>query len=359
VAHVPSAAAIGAVPRLTAAQSLVLRVAFAATFGFAIALALHWEFSFLAPMLAIQILSAAPRAPGLRQGLAIPLVIYIATTAALAISTLLFDARVVLVAMVGLVICWSFYGQRRGAPGVIILLLQVSFCAVPLMSAVSLDLAHSFADFLQRGSVAAIGTVWIAHALFPAPPPAQPAAAPPKALGLPPAFAARVAITDTAILLPLLVNFMIGGDVNNLVILVTTLNLLRELQPGPSGRVAVGLLIGNVLGGALAVVAQQFVIVGDTLLLFLLTIFLAGLGFAGRLVRGGPSAPIFALAFAAFLLLMGLAITPLPGGSEESFVLRVLKIGLASAYALGALSLAAPLRRPPGPEALTPGSGSA
>ncbi|MES2034869.1 MAG: hypothetical protein V4466_11900, partial [Pseudomonadota bacterium] len=40
-----------------------------------------------------------------------------------------------------------------------------------------------------------------------------------------------------------------------------------------------------------------------------------------------------------------LAITPLPGASEELLTVRILKIGLASLYALGALSLVGGLRR--------------
>jgi hypothetical protein len=329
--------------QLSPADRLVLRLAIAATLGFAIAIGLHWEFSFLAPMLAVQIVAAMPVCPNIRQGAAIPLVIFLATTAALATATLLEDAPVVLIAVVGLVVCWTFYGQRRGAPAIAMLLIQISFTAVPLFSTVSLDLAQSFAEFMQKSSVAAIATVWLSHAVFPAPaPPPGPA---PKPAGLEPARAARVAITDVMVLLPLLAKFMIWSDVNDFVILMITLNLLREVETVRTGKVAIALLAGNLLGGVLAVVAQQFILVADTLVQFLLTVFLAGLWFGGRTVRGGPMAPVFVLAFGTFILLIGIAITPLPGGSEEAFVVRILKIGVASLYALAALSLVARWRR--------------
>ena len=328
------------------ADRLVLRLAFAATLGFAIAIGLHWEFSFLAPMLAVQIVAALPVCPNFRQGVAIPLVIFLATTAALAAATLLEDAPVVLMAIVGLVLCWTFHGQRRGAPAIAMLLVQIAFSAVPLMSTLSLDLAHGFAAFLQKSSIAAIVTVWISHALVPAPAPSPgPSGPAPKPAGLPPARAAWVAITDTLVLLPLLAKFMIWSDINDFVILMITINLLREVETVRTGKVAVALLVGNLLGGVLAVVAQQFILVADTLVQFLLTVFLAGLWFGGRLVRGGPLAPVFALAFGTFILLIGIAITPLPGGSEEAFVVRISKIGLASLYALAALGLVARLRQ--------------
>ena len=325
------------------ADRLVLRLAFAAALGFAIAIGLHWEFSFLAPMLAVQIVAAMPVCPNIRQGAAIPLVIFLATTMAMAAATLLADAPMVLLLIVGLVLCWTFYGQRRGAPAIAMLLIQVSFSAIPLFSTLSLDIAESFAEFMQKSSIAAIVTVWVSHAVFPAPKPASSGPAQ-KPAGLPPARAARVAVTDVLVLLPLLAKFMIWSDVNDFVILMITINLLREVETVRTGKVAVALLTGNVLGGVLAVLAQQFILVADTLVQFLLTIFLAGLWFGGRMVRGGPMAPVFVLAFGTFLLLIGIAITPLPGGSEQAFVVRILKIGLASLYALAALSLVTRLR---------------
>jgi hypothetical protein len=333
-------------PWLSAADRLILRVAFAATCGFAVAMLMDWEFSFLTPMLAVQIVAAMPARPSLGQGLAIPLVILVSTTAALAASTLLADAPAVLLGIAGLVIFWSFYGQRRGAPGILILFLQIALCGVPLISTTSLELADLFAELLQKSSLAAVLIVWVSHALFPAPPAALPAGAPPKPVNLAPAYAARVALSDVLVLLPLLVSFMIGGDINNFVILMISINLLREVELANSQRMAVGLLAGNIFGGLLAVLAQQVVLLADSLMQFLLTVSLAGLWFGARIVRGGPMAPIFGLAFGTFLLLIGIAITPLPGGSEEAFALRILKISLASLYALGALSLLQRLRTP-------------
>ncbi len=328
---------------LTAADRMVLRLAFAATFGFAIAALRDWEFSFLAPMLAVQILAATSACPSFRQGATIPLVIFLATSIALGVSTLLMGAPVVLLAVVGLVICWTFYGQRRGAPAIVVLLIQIAFCCVPLISTISLDIARDFSDFLLWSSIAAIFTVWVAYALFPAPPGAQAAGAP-APTALPPARAAQVAVSDAFVLLPLLVTFIVRGDINNIVILMITINLLREIELVGSRRLALAILLANLLGGVLAVLAHQFILLSGSLLLFLLTVLLAGLWFGGRLVRGGATAPVYALAFGTFLLILGLAITPLPGGSDELFTVRMSKIVLASLYAIGALSLVARLR---------------
>jgi hypothetical protein len=332
-------------PRLSASDRTVLRLGFAAMAGFAIALAMGWELSFLAPMLAVQMTAAMPKPPGLREGLIVPLVIYVGTMAALVISTLFVHSPPVLMVLVAAVIWLTFYAQRLGAPAIVMLLTQIAFCGVPLISTVSLDLAHLFAEFLQKGSIAAVITVWLAHAVFPAPPTPGPTGPPPKPPALSPGFAARVALSDSLVLLPLLFAFMMTGGVNNFIFLMMTINVLREVEFQRSSVVAVALISGNVLGGLLALFAQQFTLLADNPIVFALTVFVAGLWFASRMVKGGPMAPIYSLAFATFILLLGLAITPIPGGSEEMYVVRITKVALASLYALAALSLVEPLRR--------------
>jgi hypothetical protein len=342
-----SGSAEGVPARNLRADRLVFRLAFAATFGFAIAGLLDWEFSFLTPMLAVQVLLAMPASPNFREGIAIPLIILIATSVALAVSTLFSATPAVLLAVTGLVICWSFYGQRRGAPAIAMLLIQIAFCCVPVASTISIILAHQLASALIWSSLAAIVTVWLAHLIFPAPAidAVQSASNPSKLSGLEPVHAARIAISDTIILLPLLIAFIIGGDIDNIVILIISLSLLREIDPGRSGRVAAAIILGNILGGALGVFAYQFVTLADSFFFFILTVLVISLWLGNRLIRSGASAPIYALAFGTFLLILGLGITPLPGGSGELFAVRIFKILLASAYVIGGLSLVTHLRR--------------
>ncbi len=325
---------------LTAADSLVLRIGFAAAAGFAIAALLDWEFSFMTPLLAVQILAAMPRRPTLVQGLAIPLAILLATQAAMFASALLAGLPHVLLAVVGLAVFWSFYGQRLGAPGIIMLMVQIAFCCVPLMSTVSIDLARQFSEFLLKSSLAAMAIVWVAHGLLPGPPPQTPATPPPPpAPGMSRGRASWVALSDTLVLLPLLALFLSGGDVNNVVIMMITINLLGEIEIPRSAKVAVVLLLANLIGGVAAVLTHQFVLLSDSLLLFLMSVLFVALFLGARLAKGGPTAPIYALALATFFLVLGLAITPIPTAAAELFTIRLLKVALACGYALGALSL--------------------
>lgn len=327
------------------ADRAVLRLAFAATFAFAIAALRDWEFSFLAPMLAAQFVAGLPGCPSFRQGAAIPLTILLSNVAALAVSTFLADRHLLMLGVVGIVICWSFYLQRRGAPGILMLMIQIAFCCLPLMSTISFDLADQFAHYLFWSSVVAMGTVWLSYLVLPAPP--RPPGAPPPASpppGLDPGRSAWIAMSDTLVLIPLLSTFIAGGNVNNIVIVMITINLVGQTETAGSIRMAGALLAANLLGGVLAVLAHQFILMTDSLILFLMTIFVTGLWLGGRMVRGGPAAGVYALAFATFILVLGIALTPLPGGSEEVFTTRILKVGLASLYAIGVLTLVGWLR---------------
>lgn len=342
-------------PRFSATDRFMLRMAVAGTLGFAIAIWLGWPISFLAPMLAVKMIPSMPTFPNPIQAALLPVVMWIGTTAAMLLVSLLGDAPFVQLMILGLVIFVTFFAKRRGAPGVLILLIQIGFCIIPLFSTVSLDLGHFVAGFLQRNTVAAAATVLISHLLVPALPP-PPRAAPVAPAG-PPRLstesAVRVALADTLVLFPLLAYLLLGSAIHNFVMVMMTITILNELEPTRSHTAAMNMIIGNTIGGLLAVAAQQVVFLADNLFFFLLTIFLTTLWFARGLSRPGPSADLYRLGAGTFMLILGLAVTPLPGGSEQSYLLRIIHILIAGAWAVAALVIVSPLRRIH-PEPVTP-----
>ena len=336
-----------AVIRELAATRLVLRIAFAVTATFGAAEYYDRQFSFLAPFLAVQLLVALPLFPRLVQAIIIPAVIFVSAVAAQMLSVLFSGALVAMLGFLGLVIFLTFYGLRRGLPSGLILLIQMPFCFVPVLATIDDQVPTGFSDDLVWGAIVAMIAVFVAHGLFPSPlTAAQVAALRQKPAILEPAQAARIALTDMMILLPLLVWFVVAGREDNVVILMIMLSLLRAIQPDMTGKMALGILIGNVLGGIVAVIVHQFLILSNyNFLLFLLTMLTVSLWLGSRIAWGGARAPIFAIAFGTFLLILGLGIAPLFGSSEELFTVRILKIALASLYAIGALSLVMPLRQ--------------
>ena len=190
---------------------------------------------------------------------------------------------------------------------------------------------------LLAGGIALL-TVWAAHAAFPAPRRPmrrRPPAPTPAEL----ATAARHALLDTLVLLPVLAWYILDATQVAVVVLIVIVTLLRQFDPQQGQRAALGLILGNLIGGIAAALVYNLVLLSNTLSFFIAACLAASLVFAGRIVTAGARAPVYAIAFATFILLLGLGMTPLPGGSGEAFVDRLIYVLLASAYAIGGLSL--------------------
>src|SRR5215207_4684505 len=127
------------------ARRAALRLAFGVTACFALVEALEWDATFLAPLLAANMLVKLKRPPGLTQGLGLIVLIAVSTGIVLALTTAFIRARAVLILALGLLIYLSFYAHRRGAPELVTLLLQISAVSLPVIAVVSPDGAGAFA----------------------------------------------------------------------------------------------------------------------------------------------------------------------------------------------------------------------
>ena len=322
------------------ARRAALRLAFGVTACFAAVEALEWDATFLAPLLAANMLVKLPRPPTLAQGLVVLVLIALSTGTVLVVTIALIANPAVLILALTLLLYLSFYAHRRGAPELPTLLLQISTVALPTVAVLSPEGAGGFATTLLLAGCVALITVWFAYAAFPAPAVAATNAAPSSATGpAEPARAARLALLDTFVLVPVLTWYILDATQVAVVVLIIIVTLLRQHNPKQGQRTALGLILGNLIGGIAAAIVYNLVILNNTLLIFITVCLAASLIFAGRIVTAGDRAPIYAVAFATFILLLGLGMTPLPGGTGEAFVNRLLYVLLASAYAIGGLSL--------------------
>jgi hypothetical protein len=322
------------------AQRAALRMAFGVTACFAFVKLFDWDATFIAPMLAASML-VKPQPPNFRQGLLALVVIAASTLTVLVITAVLLSNATALIMALLLLILIAFYAHRRGAPDLPTLMLQISAVAIPTIAIASPDGAGGFAAALLVGGMIALLSVWAAHWAFPAPMEGAAAGALQTASAAPPteAIAGRHALLDTLVVLPILVWFILDASQLAVVILVTILTILRNVRPEQGQRAALGLIVGNFVGGAAAAIAYNILSLSNTLLSFVIICLTVSLIFAGRIVTAGDRAPIYAIGFSTFILLLGLGISPLPGGSGEAFASRLLNVMLASAYAIGALSL--------------------
>ena len=336
---------IVAAPRVRAdidigARRTALRIAVGVTAGFVIAEAMDWDFTFIGPMLAAQLLVSSRQPPTIAQGLAFAVVIGVANGAVLLLSTALVSTPPVLILALACILLASFYAQLRGAPDLVTTMFQISAVSIPVFAVITPALAATLAGALFTGSLIALLTVWAAHAALPNP-------IDDRMLGgkgggaptVPSTMAARMALRNTLIVMPVLICYLFDDTQVAVVMLIVIVTVIRQAAASQGQQAAVGLIIGNLIGGLAAAFAFTLIKINDTLIFFTIVCLAASLLFAGRIVTAGPRAPLYGIAFSTFIILLGIGISPLPGGSGEAFLSRLSYVLLATAYAIGALSL--------------------
>jgi hypothetical protein len=316
-------------------RQLVLRLVFVATFGFTVGTACDQALPFLAPLFAVQMIVSSRTPLRLVQGLAFPILVAAASGIALRVAQFLIDRPVPFVLVVGVVMFLAFLldAQRRGGP--FPLLLLVTTVALPVFANQSVELAQGLELILFIASLEAVLLAWMAHAFFPAPSDAEAPAPPEPFRTMQPA---RIALGNTLILLTLFVSFLLQGNELSTVVLITVIMILRQpIAAGP--RAALGLLLGNVLGGLAALVVYNLVTAFPSLVFLLLLTLLVALLFAARIVTAGAAAPVYVVALTSFLILLGLGLAPTQAGSGEAFVSRLINVFAAVLYSVAAISV--------------------
>jgi hypothetical protein len=339
-----AAAAIEEVPAVAVAEHplavhrLMLRLAVGTAGSFTLAEALDWELSFLISVLVVQLLAAMPAAPSLAQGVGVMAVFGATTYLALITSGLLAHMPVLLTIAVGAMLFVAFFLQASGRAGLVATLLLISFGIVPVVAVQSPDIASAIAFFIFRSGVVAVLWVWLVFALFPsvAPPGAQRASV--AAAPEPPEIMRRAAI-DAAILLPVIVLAMTFSIPAVVLIVLTVTAVLRQHSLATGRRVALSLLLGNLLGGASALIAYNLLGAVPTLGFLASLLLLIGLLFSQRIARGGAAAPLFVTGLITFLILFGMGVAPLFDEPGATFAQRLFNIGVACVYAFAALAL--------------------
>jgi Protein of unknown function (DUF2955) len=320
-------------------QHATLRLAFGVTAAFTIAEALDWDFTFLGPVLAAQVLAKPGPAPTVGQALGLMIMFGVAAGTVLLLSSAFVTTPPVLVLALALVLYLSFFAQLRGAPDIVTMLFQISAVSIPVFAVITPELSAGLAQALVTASITALLTVWAAHAVFPE----VSAISAPMDAGtqrrfLPVAAAAQAALHKTLVIMPVLILYLFDDSQVALVMLVVIVIVVRQYDPRGGLHAAVGLIVGNLIGGLAAVLAFNVIQAQDTLVFFVTVCLTASLIFAPRIIAGAW-APLYGVAFSTFLILLGIGMSPLPGASEGAFASRLFYVLLATAYCIGALSL--------------------
>jgi hypothetical protein len=146
------------------------------------------------------------------------------------------------------------------------------------------------------------------------------------------------ALANAGALLSLVILFMLSGSPVSVIVIMTAITILQ--QPAAAGYgTAYAFVMGNVAGGAAATAAYLLVSLFPAPAVLLLVVLFFGLVFGGRIAEGAALAPVYVVALATFLIVLGLGLTPLPTDSGTIFISRVFNVIVAAAYTIGVASV--------------------
>jgi hypothetical protein len=135
-----------------------------------------------------------------------------------------------------------------------------------------------------------------------------------------------------------LVLFLLSRESAALVVTVTALSILRTAGFAQGKRAVLGILLGNLIAGGVAILAYFMIDSAATLLMLAAVILVVALFYGERIAFAGPSASLYAVACTATLVLLGLGLSPFNDAST-AFASRVTYVILTSAYTLALLAL--------------------
>ena len=312
----------------------LLRFSVAVTATYAISEAMGWYPTFLAPVLAAVILANLPAALPFKAGLAVTLVMAASAFIAYVLPSLLQHRPEILFGLLGLIVFVIFAILASGRGQLPATLLLICVATIPIVTLVAPQQAAALPKAYARGMAVAVVAVWLVYAIWPKTLPAH--AKPAVAHGLSPI---RLATAGTAIVLPLMLVYLMFGITDALPILITTIFLVVNFDPQRGALHGLAMLIGNFVGGLIALTAYHVLQIAPSLATLTLLFFLISVMFALRIEGGGPRAAVGLITFnqVAIILSIGIASSTSNAGL---WITRLFQFALAVTFAVAMMTLA-------------------
>lgn len=320
----------------------VLRFSVGTTASFVVCEWMGWQPSAIAPVLTGVLLANLPVSPPPKVGIALVIVMGLSAWFSFFLTTLLNQTPSLLFGVIGLIMFLAFAGLAQAKAQLPLTLLLMCIAVVPVVTLTVSQYAGLLSGVLVRAMALAVIFTWIAYAIWPLPSPKSPD--PPSAPLESPAAAAAL---GTAIVLPLMLVYMLFGLTDAIPVLLTTVLLVAKMEEERGAASGWAKLIGNFLGGFVAVAAYYLLALAPSLVSLALITFIIGFGFALQIAKGGVRGGNALLAYNATMVIFGLALLKGPSNSG-TWGARVVQFAIATIFAVGMMRLLWPrLKRRP------------
>ena len=332
--------------KLSTLDIRVLRYAVGSTIAMAVAMAFAWQLAFLAPVLTVSFLASPAPRPSWKVGLGVVAIVVGSCGVGLLLGNYLIAYPLVHVPFMSLLLFRVFYVKAGGQAKLLTTLLLISLLVIPMITMSSPAIAGMVAAGIALSAIVAICVIWLVHGLIPDPQDAarNTGGAEVAAADGPPAPSSseqfRTASISTLVVLPVFILFYAFQMTNSLLILIFV--ALLSSQPGfaTNFKLGAGLIIGNVLGGAAAILFYQLLVMMPSFGFLVLLTLLAGLVFGTRAFSDKPTAKLFGMAYTTLLLVIGSVTAGGDDAAGAKVYERITQIIIAVVYVVMASGIA-------------------
>ncbi len=311
----------------------------------AVAMGFGWQMSFLLPVLALGFL-AADAPPSWKEGLSFILTIVAACALGVVLSQFTLPIPLLHILLSSLILFYLFYSNHPLLNANLRVWLMIAVLLIPNIGLMSPALAQSVAGTVVFNATIAMALVALVFAFFPARQKATSSG--PVAPGKPlPTKQQRfvAAITRTLVILPLYLLFYYFELTGSILILIFVAILSMQPAFGKDFKVGKALIIGNLIGGIVAIVGFELIVIVPEFGFFLLLTLVVGLILGRQLFSGKPAGALYGMAFSTFLLVV-CSVSGSSGNEADSKVwVRVVQIMVAVFYVVTAFGLIERLKR--------------
>ena len=316
----------------------IVRYAIGVTAAVALAFGFDWPLFVITALFTAVFLAMPLPALTIRESLHAMLYPLVAFAVGLVFTLLVLRYPLVYVPALGLVLFHIYYLANRGGPFILVLMCLIAVLLLPIMGTQHPALVVVVALYFAGSAVLAVILVLLAHGLFPDPPSQHPT---PATAGFQPGYsrgAASAALKSTVVMMPLATLFIAFSLTDQILIMIyaAIFSLSPELTKGSAA--ALKSLASTLIGGVAAVVFFFLIVAVPQFHFFIALMLFTTLLFGAGIFSDHPLAKYLSSAVTALLILLGTSM-----GEDVSlfdqYIVRVLLIGGAALYVVGALSV--------------------
>ncbi len=315
-----------------------IRYALGSALIMAIAMGIAWPLSFLAPVLCLGFFAKGDHRPTLKEGISFILTIAVSTLMGLLLGMFFIPYPMVFIPLMALLLLHLFYNIK--IPALFKTWILISFLLLPMMINMSPELAVGISMSMVLGATIMIVLVSFVFMVIPDPiieiNPLSSKLSPSTTLPRERFFSA---LESTLVVLPLVILFHVFQWSGSILILIFAGILSTLPASARTFKTGMALIIGNVIGGVMAVIYYELMVTIPYFGFMILLILFAGFSFGSKVFSGNPKSALYGIGYSTLLLVIGSTTTATGAEADSKVWIRVIQITSAVIYVVLAFGI--------------------